>query len=218
MENKNCIIRLSHYKSALNRFKSLGFIKIFSDYLADAAGVSSAQVRKDFSLFGIAGNKRGGYQIDALLEQLNVILGKNQIQNVILVGAGHMGAALLRYKNFEKEGIRIVCAFDIDPAKCTTKQEIPVLPLSELEKYVAEQAVRIAIICVPAIAAQATLDMLVKAGVKGVLNFAPIQLKAPEDCSLSYVNVETELENLIYKVNARERSDMITREKAALQD
>lgn len=206
IENKNCIMRLSHYKNALNRFKSLGFIKIFSDYLADAAGVTSAQVRKDFSLFGIVGNKRGGYRIDALLEQLNVILGKNQVQNVILVGAGHLGQALTRYKNFDKESIRISAVFDIDPAKINAKQDIPILPLSDIEEYIRTNKIKIAIICVPEVAAQATVDILVPAGIQGILNFAPIKLKAPESCSISYVNVETELENLIYTVNARTRS------------
>ena len=91
MSNKNCIIRLSRYKNALIRFKTLGFIKIFSEYLADAVGVTSAQVRKDFSLFGISGNKRGGYQIDALITKLNSILGKNEVQKVVLVGAGQLG-------------------------------------------------------------------------------------------------------------------------------
>ena len=83
--NRNCIIRLSRYKAALYRLRSLGFIKVFSDNLADAIGVLPSQVRKDFSLFGISGNKRGGYQIDALLEKLNSILGKDRQHNVLLI-------------------------------------------------------------------------------------------------------------------------------------
>lgn len=204
--NKNCIIRLSRYKNALHRLKDLGFIKIFSEYLADATGVNSAQVRKDFSLFGICGNKRGGYQIDQLLEKLNDILGKNQIQRVVMVGAGNLGSALMKYKNFEKEGIRIEAAFDIDPAKHQVKSAIPIYPLSDLETYIAQNSIRIAILCVPEVAAQATLDTLVKAGIQGVLNFAPQQLKAPVECSISNVNLEVELENLIYFVNARQRA------------
>ena len=98
---KNYILRLSRYKSALYRFERLGFIKIFSDYLAEAVGVTSAQVRKDFSIFGIHGNKRGGYQISTLIEKLNDILGKNEVQKVVLLGAGSLGSALMKYKNFE---------------------------------------------------------------------------------------------------------------------
>jgi redox-sensing transcriptional repressor len=200
---KNCILRLSRYKNELYRFKDLGFIKIFSEYLAEAVSVTSAQVRKDFSLFGISGNKRGGYNIDALIEKLNSILGKNQLQRVILVGAGNLGSALLKYKSFEKQGIKIEAAFDIDPAKCSQKVGIPVVPITEMDTFVKNADIKIAILCVPEIAAQTTFDMMIKAGIKGVLNFSPIQLKAPGDCIVSNVNLEEELENLIYFVNAK---------------
>jgi redox-sensing transcriptional repressor len=204
--NKNCIQRLSQYKNALYRFKSLGFIKIFSEYLADAVGVTSAQVRKDFSLFGVCGNKRGGYQIDALIEKLNDILGKNQIQKVIVVGAGNLGSALMKYNSFDKEGIKIDAAFDIDPAKQSQKSSVSVFPLADLDGYVKKNDIRIGILSVPDIAAQQTLDIMVKAGIKGVLNFAPIQLKAPQECCVTNVNLAVELENLIYFVNALEKS------------
>ena len=201
--NKRVILRLSRYRNALNRFKALGFVKIFSEYLADAVAATSAQVRKDFSLFGISGNKRGGYQIDALLAKLNEILGKNEIQKVVLVGAGQLGSALLKYRNFEQEGIKITAAFDIDPAKQFPKNSVPVLPLDHITDYISANDIKIAILSVPDIAAQQTLDTLVTAGIKGVLNFAPIELKAPRDCIVSNVNLAVELENLIYfvKVN-----------------
>ena len=200
---KNCILRLSRYKNELYRFKGLGFIKIFSEYLAEAVGVTSAQVRKDFSLFGISGNKRGGYNIDALIDKLNSILGKNQLQRVIVVGAGNLGSALLKYKNFEKQGIKIEAAFDIDPAKSSQKSIIPVLPISELEEFVRTNDIKIGILCVPEVAAQTTFDAMVRAGIRGVLNFAPIQIKSPDPCIVTSVNLEVELENLIYFVNAQ---------------
>ena len=84
--SKNCIIRLSRYKNALYRFKAMGFVKFFSDTLGEAVGVTPAQVRKDFSLFGISGNKRGGYNIDNLIEKLQDILGKDRVQEVVVVG------------------------------------------------------------------------------------------------------------------------------------
>jgi redox-sensing transcriptional repressor len=201
INNKNCIIRLSRYKNALVRFKTLGFIKIFSEYLADAVGGTSAQVRKDFSLFGISGNKRGGYQIDALIAKLNSILGKNEVQKVVLVGAGQLGSALVRYNTFEKEGIKIIAAFDIDPAKINPKAPTPILQIDEMARFILKNGVRIAILSVPDSAAQQTLDMLVKAGIKGVLNFAPIELKGTNDCIINNVNLAVELENLIYFVN-----------------
>lgn len=199
---KNCILRLSRYKNELYRFKKLGFIKIFSEYLADAVGVTSAQVRKDFSLFDISGNKRGGYTIDALIDKLNVILGKNQIQKVVVVGAGNLGSALLRYKNFAKQGIRIEAAFDLDPAKGSQKSGVPVRPMTELETFLRENDIKIGILCVPEVAAQSVFDAMVKGGIRGVLNFSPIQLKTPADCIVTNVNLEVELENLIYFVTA----------------
>ncbi|MDG5815294.1 redox-sensing transcriptional repressor Rex [Chitinispirillales bacterium ANBcel5] len=199
--NKNCILRLSQYKSALYRFKSIGFEKIFSNYLADAVGVTSTQVRKDFSLFGISGNKRGGYSINSLISELNKILGKDKIQKVIIAGAGSLGSALIKYRNFEKEGIKVVAAFDIDPAKRNTKLSVPIYSLEELSNFTREYEIEIGILSVPEIAAQHTLDLMVKAGIKGVLNFAPIQLKSPDNCVINNVNLELELENLIYFVN-----------------
>lgn len=197
---------MSRYKNALLNFKTLGFIKIFSDYLADATSVTSAQVRKDFSLFGISGNKRGGYQIDSLIGKLNDILGKNEIQLVVLAGAGNLGTALLKYKNFEKEGLKFAAAFDIDPAKHTIKGPISILPLDQMEEIVRKNNIRIGVICVPEVAAQNTLDVMIKAGIKGVLNFTPKQLKAPDDCIITNVTLEVELENLVYFINARERA------------
>jgi redox-sensing transcriptional repressor len=205
--NKNCIVRLSRYKKALQRFKALGLIKIFSEYLADAAGTTSVQVRKDFSLFGISGNKRGGYYIDALIEKLNDILGKNELQKVILVGSGHMGAALMKYKGFEKEGIKIVAAFDIDPAKINKSGQIPVFPLEELKSYIEKNSIKIGIIGVPDMAAQDVADQMIVAGIKGILNFAPIRLKIPDNRIINNVNLELELENVIYFVNMLEKAN-----------
>lgn len=200
--NKNTIIRLSRYKNALTRFQSLGFVKVFSDNLGDAVGVTAAQVRKDFSLFGVSGNKKGGYQIDQLIEKLNSILGKNETQKVIITGCGHIAAALMRYKGFEKEGIRIVAGFDIDPAKVNRSSQVPILPLEELREYVKSHAIKIGIVAVPDIAAQQVVDSMLSAGIKGVLNFAPIRLKVSEEVVINNINVEYELENVIYYVNA----------------
>ena len=120
---------------------------------------------------------------------------------MVLVGAGQLGSALLKYRTFEQEGIKITAAFDIDPAKQLQKTPIPVLPIENLATYIETNDIKIAILSVPDIAAQQTLDTLLKAGIKGVLNFAPIELKAPLDCIISNVNLAVELENLIYFVN-----------------
>jgi redox-sensing transcriptional repressor len=202
MANRSCVIRLSRYKNALNRLKTLNFVRVFSDNLADAAGVTAAQVRKDFSLFGITGNRRGGYKVDELSEQLNRILGKDQLQELIVVGIGNIGRALLHYPGFEKSGISIAAGFDIDPAKFNREANPPVLPLEQLSEVVKSHDIRFAIIAVPDYAAQQVLELVLSAGIKGVLNFAPICLKAPTGWIVNNINLETELENLIYFVNA----------------
>jgi redox-sensing transcriptional repressor len=200
-----CIQRLSQYRNALGRFKTLGFVKVFSDNLADAVGVTSVQVRKDFSLFGISGNKKGGYKIEQLIEQLNEILGKNEVQQVILVGAGNIGAAMMKYKGFENEGIKIVAGFDINPTRFQQEGSIPVLPIEELREFIKNNHIRIGIIAVPDVAAPQVFDMLVSAGIKGVLNFAPIRLRETDTVVVNNVNIALELENLIYFVNIVEK-------------
>lgn len=204
--NRNCIIRLSRYKAALYRLRSLGFIKVFSDNLADAIGVLPSQVRKDFSLFGISGNKRGGYQIDALLEKLHTILGKDRQHSVVVVGAGNIGTALLKYKGFEKEGIKIAACFDIDPVRFNRESEVPVLPMEELKDFVRSNNIRIGIIAVPDIAAQSVLETMAASGIKGVLNFAPLRLRGSDEMVIHNINLGLELENLIYFVNAKDRT------------
>ena len=202
MANRSCVIRLSRYKNALNRLKALNFVRVFSDNLADAAGVTAAQVRKDFSLFGITGNRRGGYKVDELSDQLNKILGKDQLQEVVVIGMGNIGRALLHYGGLEKSGIKIVAGFDIDPAKFDREGQPPVLPLEDLVSVVTERQIALGVLAVPEYAAQQVSELMLSAGVRGILNFAPICLKAPEGCVVNNINLESELENLIYFVNA----------------
>ena len=199
MTNKKCIIRLLRYKNALHRLNALGFVKVFSDNLADAVGVEASQVRKDFSLFGISGNKRGGYQVDALIAKLDSLMGKNELQKVIIVGAGNIGTALMKYKGFEKESVRIAACFDTDPGRVANKiNDIPVLPMEQLKDFVKSRKIKVGIIAVPDTAAQGVLDQMLAAGIKGVLNFAPIRLKAAGDCVINNVNLILELETIIY--------------------
>ncbi len=206
MANRSCIIRLSRYKNALNRLKALNFIRVFSDNLADAAGVTAAQVRKDFSMFGITGNRRGGYKVDELSDQLNRILGKDEIQEVLVVGIGNIGKALLHYTGLEKSGIGLAAGFDIDPGKVNRQSRPPVLPLEELVATVKGRQIKLGVIAVPDYAAQQVLELMISAGVRGVLNFAPICLKSPDGCVVHNINLESELENLIYFVNASDNA------------
>jgi redox-sensing transcriptional repressor len=179
-------------------------VKVFSDNLADATGVTASQVRKDFSIFGISGNRRGGYQIDELLTQLNKVLGKDKLQKFIVVGVGNMGRALINYPGFVKSEIKIVAGFELDPSKYNRKADAPVFPMDELAGYVKTNEVELGIIAVPDFAAQEVFDKLIQAGIKGVLNFAPIRLRSENtDVVVHNLNLETEIENLIYFVNTQ---------------
>ena len=202
MPNRSCIIRLSRYKNALNRLKTLNFVRVFSDNLADAAGVTAAQVCKDFSLFGITGNRRGGYKVDELSIQLNKVLGKDRVQEFVVVGMGNIGKALFHYPGLGKSGIKIAAGFDIDPAKYDRDAKPPVLPLEDFTDFLTGHQIKFGVIAVPDYAAQQVLELMLSAGVKGVLNFAPICLKARSGCVINNINLETELENVIYFVNA----------------
>ena len=206
IKNRKCIIRLSRYKNALKRLKALGFVKVFSGNLSDAVGVTSSQVRKDFSIFGITGNRRGGYNVDDLLDQLNNVLGKNDTQNVVIVGVGHIGRALLNYQGFESGGIKIVAGFDTDPAKFNEKAPVPILPFDRLREYVEQNNVKIGILAVPDYVAQQVSEIMILNGIKGILNFAPIQLRVAHDVVINNINLEIELENLIYFVNVSEKT------------
>ncbi len=204
--NKKSILRLSKYKKALTRLHSMGFKKVFSDNLADAIGVTSSQVRKDFSIFDLSGHKKGGYLIEDLIHKINKILGKEEVEKVIIVGCGNIGTALMRYNGFEKEFIKVVAAFDNNSAKTNCDSQVPILPIEEMHDFIVKEKIRTAILAVPDQAAQHVVDILVNAGIKGVLNFSPLYLRVPEDFIISNVNLEVELEGVIYFVNAMQDS------------
>ncbi|MDD5729374.1 MAG: redox-sensing transcriptional repressor Rex [Victivallales bacterium] len=207
MKNRKSVIRLSRYKNELDRFKTQGAVRVFSNDLADAVGVTASQVRKDFSLFGISGNRRGGYRTDELIAKLKKILRKDEVQKVIIAGAGNIGTALMQYNGFAQQGIQIFAAFDIDPLKCRQVGSIMVYHMDKLERFVRDNGIHIGILAVPESSAQHVLDVMVSAGITGVMNFAPIRLRAPEQCVINSVNLIPELENVIYFSSAaREHS------------
>lgn len=199
------ILRLHAYRDALRRLKSLGFGRVFSDNLADAVGVTASQVRRDLLVLGHHGNKRGGYGVDDLLEKITQALGKSKPQSVVVIGAGNIGKALMHYEGFGKEGIQIVAVFDNNPAKVNRKAKVPILPLTELESFVRRHDIRVGVVAVPETAAQQVLDLMVAAGMKGTLNFAPIRLKAPDDFIVSNVNIGLQLETALYFVYSSEK-------------
>ncbi|MFA6844263.1 MAG: redox-sensing transcriptional repressor Rex [Sphaerochaetaceae bacterium] len=204
--NNEQLIRITRYYRALNRLRTIGLEKVFAHNLADAAGVSAAVVRKDFSLLSIHGQKRGGYEIVDLLEVLGKILGKGKPQNCIIIGCGRIGKALMHYNGFEPDGIRIVAGFDNDPnVYSEATSPIPLYSLNRLEEIASALKVQVGIITVPEIAAQESYDRLLQAGVIGVLNFSPVTLKpqAQEDGTMNVVhniNIALELEQIFYEL------------------
>lgn len=190
--------RLLRYRMGLLRLKKMGLEKVFSYTLGNEAGVSAELVRKDFSHFGIKGNRRGGYDIDDLLNSLENIFGKDTIKNVIIVGMGNIGKALSHYKGFHENNMNLVAGFDIDPVKINKKHHIPVYPIDNLKEVVEAFHVSFAILAVPEISAQETTDLLVRNGIKGILNLVPVLLKVPDDVFVNNVNLMVELERLMY--------------------
>lgn len=201
MRNDKIIRRLLQYRTCLERLKKIGFEQVYSYNLGKEAGVSAEQVRKDFSRFNIQGNKKAGYQIDDLLQILNKTFGKHETQKVFIVGMGHIGKALLNYKGFAGKKIEIVAGFDIDPSKLKKRDGIGLYHLDDLPAMTKELHVDIAIIAVPDSQAQRVCDLLVNSGLKGIMNFAPIVLKVPEDIYVTNINLSNELESLLYYVN-----------------
>jgi redox-sensing transcriptional repressor len=198
--NKELVIRLLKYRRILNQLKNLGFEKVFSNNLGDAIGVAPALVRKDFSLLVLGGNKRGGYNIDYLSEQLNHILGKTREQKIVIVGMGKIGTAIAQYKGFLQGDFEVAAGFDVRPIDLPPGLELPVLNLSDLASWVAEHHVEVAILSVPEDVATECHRLMKDAGIKGILNFTPVELKTTPNCIIHNINIGVEIENLFFQV------------------
>jgi redox-sensing transcriptional repressor len=204
--NKDQLIRITRYYRSLNRLKTIGLEKVFAHNLADAAGVSAAIVRKDFSQLQIYGQKRGGYEIADLLVSLGELLGKGDSQNCIIIGCGRIGKALMHYKGFEPDGIKIVAGFDSDPLVYSdASHPVPIYQITRIDEVVSSLDVSVGIITVPEQAASDSYERLLNAGVLGVLNFTPITLKPTplEDGRVPVVhniNIALELEQIFYEL------------------
>jgi len=190
--------RLFTYRQCLIGFKRKGFERIFSYNLGEEAGVTAEQVRKDFSVFKIKGNKKAGYKIDDLLNAIEEVFKYQLNQHVIIVGMGNIGKALVQYKRFMLRKMIIVASFDIDPSKQSKRWGIPVLPLDMLGDIIKRFHVNVAIIAVPELSAQDIVNKLIDHGIKGFLNFAPVVLKTPENIVVHNINLCDELESVIY--------------------
>jgi len=196
---RKTIYRLSVYLRCLARLKENNLETVSSEALAKVAGVKPTQLRKDLAHLGQFGTRGLGYDVAELSQRISHELGTTRLQPVVLVGVGHLGLALMSYRGFEKEGFEIAAAFDVEPTRRREKDiSQPILPMEELPAFVQKRGIKMAIVAVPAAVAQEVTNLLVKCGIMGILNFAPIVLAVPEEVMVNNVNVAIELENLSY--------------------
>jgi redox-sensing transcriptional repressor len=193
------IQRLPLYLRCLLEFEQLRMPVVSSVQLAESCGTNAAQVRKDLSYLGELGTRGIGYDVDGLIEHISGVLGVTEQRRAALVGFGRLGGALLGYTGFPERGFEIVAAYDVDPAKIgSVAGGVTIAPLDDLERDMAEHPIDIVIISTPAAAAQAIADRVVKAGVKAILNLAPVRLVVPEDVAVRQVCLSTDLQVLSF--------------------
>jgi redox-sensing transcriptional repressor len=196
---KKAIYRFSSYHRCLQRLLINKIDTVSSGNLAKAAGVSPSQLRKDIAYLGQWGTRGLGYPVEKLSAVISEALGREKLQPVILVGAGNLGAALLRYQGFQKEGYEVIAAFDSDPESARNRGVIiPLFADADMEDFLLKNQVKLSILCVPSEYAQGVANRLVSSGVQGILNFTSAVLEVPKDVVVNSVDLASELENLSY--------------------
>lgn len=191
--------RLSLYLRQLEALGRKGTKTVSSAELGRALGLTSAQVRKDFGCVGQLGARGVGYRVDLLAATIRRTLGTDRVWPVALVGVGHLGSALVRHRQFRDQGFAFAALFDRDPALAGKSIEgINIRPIESLEAVLREEDVRLAMLAVPAAAAQEVADRLVRARVKGILNFTSAALEVPDDVAVVAVDLAFYLEKLTY--------------------
>lgn len=214
--NKGIVLRLAKYLRVLHKLKGLGFVKVFSNNLGDAIGATPAVVRKDFSTINIPGNKRGGYNVDVIIEEIERILGKEERQEIVVVGCGKIGGALMSYGEFIREGIEVVAGFDTDPSIVNPDAAVPIYDVKALPAFAEARNVQVAVLSVPDQAATDVFEIITQAGIPGVLNFTSVDLKCtkcdfencPVRCIVQNVNIGLEIENLFYLIRMKNNDQL----------
>ncbi len=198
---KAVVARLSLYLRELQQLLADNKPTTSSRMLGRKLGFTDAQVRKDLAYFGHFGYPGIGYRCEELVQAIRGILGTNRRWPVAMIGAGNLGRALLGYRGFQQQGFEIVAAFDSDPAKIGDKIDtVQIYHPDRLPELVREHRIKLGLITVPAMAAQAAADQLVAAGVEGILNFAPVTLTLPSGIRRIGVDLAIELEQLTFAV------------------
>jgi redox-sensing transcriptional repressor len=198
---KAVVGRVSLYLRQLELFQRHGLVTISSNQLGTSLSLSDAQVRKDLAFFGQFGHPGIGYRIEELIDALRRILGIDRSWPSALVGLGNLGRALIRYRGFRDRGFHLVALFDNDPSKIGEVHDgMIVRPLDSMSDLVQSLHISLAVLAVPAEAAQAVADQVVACGIVGLLNFAPLPLVVPPGVSVVGVDLSVQFEHLAYKV------------------
>ena len=189
--------RLSRYLRMLERFQEQGQETISSEELAAELHVKPSQLRKDLAYFGEFGTRGMGYSIIRLAEALRRILGLHRQWAIGIIGVGNLGTALLRYKGLNEKGFRVAALFDDDPEKVgSSRSGIHIYHIDELSRVVRDKNIQIIILTVPAPAAKAAADVAINAGIRAIMNFAPVGIHAPPDVTCLQVDITSELKIL----------------------
>ncbi|MEJ2598785.1 MAG: redox-sensing transcriptional repressor Rex [Anaerolineales bacterium] len=191
--------RLPLYLRALQRMASEGRQVTSSQELGERLGISAAQIRKDLSQFGEFGKQGTGYNIEYLSEQLRHILKVDRDWDIAVIGAGDIGSGIARYRGFANRGFCVAMIFDNAPEKIGTQiGDFVVKDIANLEETIREANIRIAMLAVPAASAQEVTDKLVKAGIKSILNYAPLNITVPADVRVQYIDPSVHLQRMTY--------------------
>ena len=206
--------RLPLYYRFLNALHSSGKQRVSSAELSEAVKVDSATIRRDFSYFGALGKKGYGYNVNYLLSFFRKTLDQDELTKVALIGVGNLGTAFLNYNFLKNNNTKIDCAFDVDPQKVGTKiREVTVFHMDDIEKHLPEENITVAILTVPAPVAQTITDSLVKAKVKGILNFTPARLNVPSSIRVHHIDLAVELQSLVYFLKHYSNASEVEREE-----
>jgi redox-sensing transcriptional repressor len=198
------VSRLPVYLRALQFMAANGSSTTSSQELGEKVGISAAQIRKDLSQFGEFGKQGTGYHIPFLIDRLLLILKVEQVWDVVLVGMGELGHAILRYQGFVNRGFRIVACYDSNPEKIGTQvMEFTIEDVNQLVKNVKNANIKMAMLCVPAAAAQGVTDKLVESGIRGILNYAPVSLSVPSSVRVQYIDPVIGLQRMAYYLNEK---------------
>ncbi len=207
MDNKEIsqagISRLPRYFRYLGELKNEGIERISSQELSDIMKVTASQIRQDFNNFGGFGQQGYGYKVEYLYEEIGRILGLDKTHNLIIIGAGNLGQALANYMNFERRGFLFQGIFDNNPKLFGTRiRNMVVRPMEEMESFIKENKIDIAVLTIPKASALAVAERLVKCGIKGIWNFAHVDLNVPDKIQVENVHLSDSLMKLIYNVNS----------------